>query len=133
MPQSTEIKSEKGEMVNKFDSTMEGKGIPYCKRRLTFSRKNRVATEFIIEQESYQGKSIFECLKEDLKIGKSWGYYFLPQIGYRARFFCRILPDFHRKKVHGIRNNPCNLWRHYFLSPVQNTKGCGKPGGHSTS
>jgi hypothetical protein len=29
---------------------------------------------FIIEQESYQGKTPMECAEEDLKIMKKWGY-----------------------------------------------------------
>jgi hypothetical protein len=29
---------------------------------------------FIIEQESYQGKTPLECMKEDLAIMKDWGY-----------------------------------------------------------
>jgi hypothetical protein len=29
---------------------------------------------YIIEQESYQGKTPMECIEEDLKVMKSWGY-----------------------------------------------------------
>jgi hypothetical protein len=30
--------------------------------------------QFIIEQESYQGKTPLECMKENIAIMKGWGY-----------------------------------------------------------
>ena len=45
-----------------FESTILGKGLVGGTR------------VFIIEQESYQGKTPLECMKEDLAIMKSWGY-----------------------------------------------------------
>lgn len=37
-------------------------------------KKSGGTTEFIIEQESYQGKKPLACMKENLKIMKKWGY-----------------------------------------------------------
>ncbi len=69
-----EIKSEKGEMNDKFESTVLGKGILPVKEIVDQFRKLGGTTEFIIEQESYQGKTPIECSKEDLEIMKGWGY-----------------------------------------------------------
>jgi hypothetical protein len=38
------------------------------------SAKKSGTKHFIIEQESYQGKTPLECAKEDLAIMKKWGY-----------------------------------------------------------
>ncbi len=59
---------------NKYESTILGKGIVPVKQVVDLARKSGGTTEFIIEQESYQGKTPLECSKEDLKIMKSWGY-----------------------------------------------------------
>jgi hypothetical protein len=40
---------------------------------IDYGRKHG-AKHFIIEQESYQGKSPIECAKDDLVIMKGWGY-----------------------------------------------------------
>ena len=70
-----EIEAEKKEGVNnEYESTILGKGIVPVKEVVDLARKSGGTTEFIIEQESYQGKTPLECLKEDLKIMKSWGY-----------------------------------------------------------
>jgi sugar phosphate isomerase/epimerase len=70
-----EIETEKKEGVsNKYESTILGKGIVPVKEVVDLARKSGGTTEFIIEQESYQGKTPLECSKEDLKIMKSWGY-----------------------------------------------------------
>jgi len=70
-----EIKSkEKGEMNDNYESTVLGKGILPVKEIVDLFRKTGGTTEFIIEQESYQGKTPLECSKEDLRIMKSWGY-----------------------------------------------------------
>jgi sugar phosphate isomerase/epimerase len=69
-----EIKAEKkGEMGEDYESTLLGKGLLPVKEIVDFGRKTGT-TEFIIEQESYQGKTPLECSKEDLRIMKSWGY-----------------------------------------------------------
>ncbi|MEO8414196.1 MAG: sugar phosphate isomerase/epimerase family protein [Ginsengibacter sp.] len=70
-----EIKSEnKGEMNDDYESTVLGKGILPVEEIVNLARKSGGTTEFIIEQESYQGKTPIECAKEDLKIMKKWGY-----------------------------------------------------------
>ena len=70
-----EIKTaDKGEMNDNYESTVLGKGILPVKEIADLFRKSGGTTEFIIEQESYQGKTPLECCKEDLKIMKGWGY-----------------------------------------------------------
>jgi sugar phosphate isomerase/epimerase len=70
-----EIKSAtKGEMDSAYESTILGKGILPVKQIVDLFKKSGGTTEFIIEQESYQGKTPLECTKEDLKIMKTWGY-----------------------------------------------------------
>ncbi|MGI8581311.1 MAG: sugar phosphate isomerase/epimerase family protein [Chitinophagaceae bacterium] len=70
-----EVKAEnKGEMSGKLESTILGKGIVPVKQIIDFARKSGGTKEFIIEQESYQGKTPLECVKEDLRIMKKWGY-----------------------------------------------------------
>ncbi|MEO6721452.1 MAG: sugar phosphate isomerase/epimerase [Ferruginibacter sp.] len=70
-----EIKtSGEGEMGGKYESTILGKGIIPVKEVLDLGRKSGGTIHFIIEQESYQGKTPLECVKEDLAILKKWGY-----------------------------------------------------------
>ena len=70
-----EIKAEnKGEMNDNYESTILGKGVLPVKEIVDHFRKSGGTTEFIIEQESYQGKTPIECAKEDLKIMKNWDY-----------------------------------------------------------
>lgn len=67
-----EIKSEKdGE---KFESTILGKGIVQVKEVIDLGRKSGGTSHFIIEQESYQGKSPLVCASENFHIMKKWGY-----------------------------------------------------------
>lgn len=69
-----EIKSEKGEMEGGYESTILGKGILPVKDIVDAGRKTGGTKHFIIEQESYQGKTPLECVAEDLKVMKKWGY-----------------------------------------------------------
>jgi sugar phosphate isomerase/epimerase len=70
-----EIKSKNGgEMNDEYESTILGKGILPVKEIVDLFREKGGTTEFIIEQESYQGRSPLECCKEDLKVMKGWGY-----------------------------------------------------------
>lgn len=70
-----EIKvADKGEMNDNYESTVLGKGILPVKEIVDLFKKSGGTTEFIIEQESYQGKTPLECCEEDLKIMKKWGY-----------------------------------------------------------
>ena len=66
-----EVKATSGN--EKYESTILGKGIVGVKEVLDFAKKNG-SKHFIIEQESYQGKTPLECVKEDLVIMKNWGY-----------------------------------------------------------
>jgi sugar phosphate isomerase/epimerase len=67
-----EIKSDKGN--EKYESTILGKGIVGTKEVIDLGRKSGGTSHFIIEQESYQGKTPIDCAKEDLDIMKNWGY-----------------------------------------------------------
>jgi sugar phosphate isomerase/epimerase len=67
-----EIKAASGN--EKYESTILGKGIVPVKEVIDLGRKSGGTIHFIIEQESYQGKMPLECVQEDLKIMKGWGY-----------------------------------------------------------
>jgi len=70
-----EIKAEKGEMAGEpYESTVLGKGVLDVKAIVDYAKKNGGTTDFIIEQESYQGKTPIDCVKEDLGVMKKWGY-----------------------------------------------------------
>ena len=66
-----EIKATSGN--EKYESTILGQGIVGVKELLDYAKKNGTK-HFIIEQESYQGKTALECAKEDLEIMKKWGF-----------------------------------------------------------
>lgn len=68
-----EIKSEKGEMGG-YESTVLGKGVLPVKEIVDAGRKSGGTKHFIIEQESYQGKTPIDSIKEDLAVMKKWGY-----------------------------------------------------------
>lgn len=57
----------------KYESTILGKGVVPVKEIIDLGRKWGTK-HFIIEQESYQGKTPMECAEEDIKIMKRWGY-----------------------------------------------------------
>lgn len=57
----------------KYESTILGTGIVPVKEVIDLGRKWGTK-HFIIEQESYQGKTPLDCVKEDLFIMKKWGY-----------------------------------------------------------
>lgn len=58
----------------KYVSTILGEGIVNCKEVVDLATKIGGTTCYIIEQESYQGKTPMECIKADLEIMKKWGY-----------------------------------------------------------
>jgi len=58
----------------KYESTIIGKGIVNAREVLDLARKIGGTEVYIIEQESYQGKTPMACIEEDLKVMKSWGY-----------------------------------------------------------
>ena len=57
----------------KYESTILGKGIIPVKEVIDLGRKWGTK-HFIIEQESYQGKTPLECMIENLAAMKKWGY-----------------------------------------------------------
>jgi sugar phosphate isomerase/epimerase len=58
----------------KYESTILGTGIVGVKEVVDLCRKSGGTIHFIIEQESYQGKTPLQCMKEDYDIMKKWGY-----------------------------------------------------------
>lgn len=58
----------------KYESTIIGKGIVGVKAVIDLCKNQGGTIHFIIEQESYQGKTPMACAKEDLDVMKSWGY-----------------------------------------------------------
>ena len=69
-----EITSPGGAGHEKYESTILGKGIVPVKDVLAIAVKAGGPNQFIIEQESYQGKTPLECMKENIAIMKGWGY-----------------------------------------------------------
>ncbi|QMU28622.1 sugar phosphate isomerase/epimerase family protein [Adhaeribacter radiodurans] len=68
-----EIKSEKGEMGG-YESTILTMGVIPVREIMELGRKMGGTTQFIIEQESYQGKEPLVCISEDLAMVKKWGF-----------------------------------------------------------
>jgi sugar phosphate isomerase/epimerase len=66
-----EIKATEGH--EPFESTILGKGVVPIKSIIDLGRASGTK-HFIIEQESYQGKTPMECAEEDINIMKKWGY-----------------------------------------------------------
>lgn len=62
------------EGTEKYVSCILGEGIVDTKKVVDQATKIGGATCYIIEQESYQGKTPMECVKKDLEIMKKWGY-----------------------------------------------------------
>lgn len=58
----------------KYESTILGAGIVGVKEVIDICRDSGGTIHFIIEQESYQGKTPLQCMKEDYDIMKKWGY-----------------------------------------------------------
>jgi sugar phosphate isomerase/epimerase len=58
----------------KYVSTIIGEGIVNAKQVVDLATKIGGTRVYIIEQESYQGKTPMECIKTDLEIMKKWGY-----------------------------------------------------------
>ncbi len=58
----------------KYESTILGAGIVNVKEVIDLGKNSGGTTQFIIEQESYQGKTAIESVKQDLEIMKKWGF-----------------------------------------------------------
>lgn len=56
-----------------YESTILGEGLVGT-REVTDMSRDQGTWLFIIEQESYQGKTPLQCMKEDLEIINQWGY-----------------------------------------------------------
>jgi sugar phosphate isomerase/epimerase len=69
-----EIKSDTGQGMDGYDSTILGTGVMPVKDIVKEAKKNGGTSQFIIEQESYQGKDPFDCVKIDLQMMKKWGF-----------------------------------------------------------
>ncbi|GAC1423723.1 MAG: sugar phosphate isomerase/epimerase [Flavisolibacter sp.] len=70
-----EIKAtSKGEMGDGYESTILGKGLLPVKEIVEKARKSGGTSHFVIEQESYQGKTPLDSSKEDLAVMKKWGF-----------------------------------------------------------
>lgn len=67
-----EIKSTGGR--DKYESCVLGQGVVKTKEVIDLAQKVGGTRCFIIEQESYQGISAMESVKEDLDVIKKWGY-----------------------------------------------------------
>ncbi len=57
-----------------YESTIIGNGVADVRNALALIRKTGKTLTIIIEQESYQGKTPMECIRQDLGIIKEWGY-----------------------------------------------------------
>ncbi|HEY0741189.1 MAG TPA: TIM barrel protein [Chryseosolibacter sp.] len=68
-----EIKAAEGGH-DKYESTILGKGIVNVKEVIDMCKKSGGTFHYIVEQESYQGKTPLASIKEDLEIMKKWGY-----------------------------------------------------------
>jgi sugar phosphate isomerase/epimerase len=69
-----EIKSDTGQGMDGYDSTILGTGVMPVKEIVKAAGKIGGTSQFIIEQESYQGKDPFDCVKIDLQTMKKWGF-----------------------------------------------------------
>jgi len=58
----------------KYVSCILGKGIVNSKEVIDMATKSGSVKSYIIEQESYQGMSAMDSVKEDLAIMRKWGY-----------------------------------------------------------
>jgi sugar phosphate isomerase/epimerase len=67
-----EIKGSAGS--ERYESTILGEGIVNTRQVADLGKKAGGTHHFIIEQESYQGKSPLDCARQDLDIMKKWGY-----------------------------------------------------------
>jgi sugar phosphate isomerase/epimerase len=66
-----EIKRANG---NGYESTILGKGVQQVKEIVEEGLKNGGTIHLIVEQEAYQGITPLECIKEDFKVMKQWGF-----------------------------------------------------------
>jgi sugar phosphate isomerase/epimerase len=58
----------------KYESALLGSGVVNVKEVIDLVRKTSANTHYIIEQESYQGRTPLDCAKENLAVMKKWKY-----------------------------------------------------------
>jgi sugar phosphate isomerase/epimerase len=63
-----------GQSEEKFESTILGEGIVNVRQVIDACRQTAGTEHYIVEQESYQGKTPMDSIKEDLKRMAAWGY-----------------------------------------------------------
>jgi len=68
------VKDEIKNADGKYESTLLGKGVMPLKEILKAARKTGGTSQFIIEQEEYQGLDPLDCSKINLKVMSKWGY-----------------------------------------------------------
>lgn len=71
---SLHVKDEIKTANGAYESTILGTGVANTKAITDLGKRSGGTLHFIIEQESYQGKTPIECAKEDLRVMKQWGY-----------------------------------------------------------
>jgi sugar phosphate isomerase/epimerase len=59
---------------DKYESTILGKGIVNLKEVVELGKTIGGTKYFVVEQESYQGKTPLQCMKEDYLAMKEWGF-----------------------------------------------------------
>ncbi|MDB5025043.1 MAG: sugar phosphate isomerase/epimerase [Mucilaginibacter sp.] len=69
-----EIKSDTGQGMDGYDSTILGTGVMPVKDIVKAAKNIGGTSQFVVEQESYQGKDPFDCVKIDLQMMKKWGF-----------------------------------------------------------
>lgn len=69
-----EIKSQKGDAKERYESTILGTGVIGVKEVLDLAKKQGGTEQFIIEQEAYQGLQPIDCMRANLAVMKKWGY-----------------------------------------------------------
>jgi sugar phosphate isomerase/epimerase len=69
-----EIKSDEKGNMDGYDSTILGEGVMPVKEIVKEARRIGGTSQFIVEQESYQGKDPIDCVKIDLQMMKKWGF-----------------------------------------------------------
>ena len=65
---------ESAEEGRDYESAVLGSGIMKVKKVLKEAIKTAGTTQLIIEQEAYQGRAPLDCMKDNIKVMKSWGY-----------------------------------------------------------
>jgi sugar phosphate isomerase/epimerase len=69
-----EVPSTSSTSHGKWESSILGKGVIGTKAVIDLGRKIGGTTQFIIEQESYQGMAPIDAMNENLIVIKKWGY-----------------------------------------------------------